>query len=66
MAPLFTFYPCLPDGSSSTFEMFEETDDTHALVRAQQVLREHSSATEVIVWQGERRVGIISGVCDAA
>jgi len=66
MASLFTYYPCRADGSSTAFETFEEPDDVHALVRARQVLREHSSAVEVVVWQGERRVGAISGLVDSA
>ena len=57
--PLFTFYPCRKDGSSTAFETFEQHSDDDALVRANQVLREHSSAVEVVVWQGERRVGAV-------
>lgn len=57
--PLFTFYPCRRDGSSTAFETFEQPGDDAALERAHQVLREHLSAVEVVVWQGERRVGAV-------
>lgn len=57
---LFTFYPCRRDGSSTAFETFEHPDDAAALRRAEQVLREHASAVEVVVWQGERRVGAVA------
>jgi hypothetical protein len=57
--PLFTFYPCRKDGSSTAFETFEQYSDDDALERAGQVLREHASAVEVVIWQGERRVGAV-------
>lgn len=60
--PLFTFYPCRADGSSTAFETFEEDGDTPALARAERVLSEHPSAVEVVIWQGERRVGAVSRV----
>lgn len=60
--PLFTFYPRRPDGSSTTFETFEEAGDAAALARAGHVLREHASAVQVVVWQGERRVGAVDRV----
>jgi hypothetical protein len=63
---LFTYYPCRSDGSSTAFETFEQPDDAAALARAQQVLREHLSAVEVVVWQGERRVGAVARVTDPA
>lgn len=61
---LFTFYPCRRDGSSTAFETFEQVGDDQALDRARQVLAEHLSAVEVVVWQGERRVGAVSRVVD--
>lgn len=61
---LFTFYPCLRDGSSTAFETFEHMDDLDALERARQVLAEHASAVEVVIWQGERRVGAVGRVAD--
>lgn len=64
--PLFTFYPCRRDGSSTAFETFEQHTDDDALRRAEQVLREHPSAVGVVVWQGERRVGAIGLVADHA
>lgn len=64
--PLFTFYPCRSDGSSTAFETFELRDDAMALVQARRVLAEHSSAVEVIIWQGERQVGAVVGAADMA
>ena len=57
---LFTFYPCKADGTSSSFEMLECPDDARALIAARQVLDEHASAVEVVVWQEERRVGSVA------
>lgn len=62
--PLFTFYPCRADGSSSAFESLECLDDDSALVRARRVLAEHDSAVEVVVWTGERQVGAVARVSD--
>lgn len=64
--PLFTFYPCRSDGSSIAFEVFECPDDGRALTVAQCVLNEHQSSIEVVIWQGERRVGAVSRVADPA
>lgn len=58
--PLFTFYPCRADGSSTAFETHECADDTDAATRARRVLTEHPSSVEVVVWQGERRVGAVT------
>lgn len=58
--PLFTFYPCLANGSSTAFETFEEAGDDAALERATRVLADHRSAVEVVIWQGERRVGAVA------
>lgn len=58
--PLFTFYPCRSDGSSTAFETFERPDDAGALALAHRVLAEHGSSVEVVVWQGERRVGSVA------
>ena len=60
--PLFTLNPCLRDGSSTAFETFEHPDDSAALERARQVLAEHPSAVEVVIWQGERQVGAVERV----
>jgi hypothetical protein len=62
--PLFTFYPCRADGSSTAFETFDGGDDAQAMAHAEQVLSEHESAVEVIVWQGERHVGAVARVLD--
>lgn len=64
--PLFTFYPCRPDGSAPAFETFEEPNDRAALARAERVLREHPSAVEVVIWQGERRIGAVARVAHHA
>ncbi|MEW5687182.1 MAG: hypothetical protein AB1942_19890 [Pseudomonadota bacterium] len=58
--PLFTFYPCRADGSSIAFEALECADDDGAFGAARRVLSEHRSSVEVVVWQGERRVGAVS------
>jgi hypothetical protein len=63
--PLFTFYPCRADGSSTAFETFDGEDDAQAIAHARQVLSEHESAVEVIIWQGERQVGAVARVVDA-
>ena len=54
--PLYTFYPCKPDGSSESFLALELTDDGEAYVRALHVLDRHASASAVVVWHGERKV----------
>lgn len=64
--PLFTFYPCRPDGSAPAFESIECLDDEAARVRARRVLADHLSAVEVVIWQGERQVGALSRVTDDA
>jgi hypothetical protein len=64
--PLFTFYPCGADGSSTAFESIECRDDAEALARARRVLDEHLSAVEVVVWHGERQVGALTRAASAA
>lgn len=58
--PLFTFYPCRPDGLSDAFESIECCDEDGAMVRARRVLDEHLSAVEVVIWHGECRVGSLA------
>jgi hypothetical protein len=58
--PLFTFYPCRSDGMAVAFETFELAGDDAALARAERVLADHASAVQVVVWQGERRVGAVA------
>jgi hypothetical protein len=53
---LYTFYPCRPDGSSSTFVTFELADDGEAHVRALHILDQHPTSSEVVAWAGERKV----------
>lgn len=64
--PLFSFYPYRTDGSSTGFEVRDCLDDARATIIAQQVLQEHASSVEVVIWQGERRVGAVSRVTDPA
>ena len=64
--PLFTFYPCRPDGSSTAFETFELPDDQQALTTARRVLDEHASSVEVVIWSGERQVGVIERAATGA
>ena len=53
----YIFYPRRADGSALTFETHECVDDAEALAKAESVLREHDSAIQVGVWNGERKVG---------
>lgn len=64
--PLFTFYPCRPDGTAVAFDSVECRDDAEAMDRARRVLADHLSAVEVVIWQGEREVGALSRVKDDA
>ncbi|MBW8815450.1 MAG: hypothetical protein JF588_18670 [Caulobacterales bacterium] len=57
---LFAFYPYRADGSATGFETYELADDAEAMRRARGVLQEHRSSIEVVVWQGERRVGAVT------
>lgn len=54
--PLYTFYPLRPDGSSLMFASHDLSDDVAALGRVSEILREHGSATSVVIWCGERLV----------
>ena len=61
--PIYTFYPRMSDGAALTFDAVELPDDQAAMDHCQLVLSEHMSATEVVVWDGDRRVhGIGRGV----
>lgn len=54
--PLYTFYPCKEDGSSTAIEAyFLEADDNTALF-ALKVMAEHPSCAFVSVWQDARPV----------
>jgi hypothetical protein len=57
---MFAFYPYRADGSATGFETYELADDAEAMRRAREVLDEHRSSAEVVVWQGERRVGTVT------
>ena len=54
--PLYTFYPCREDGTSTTFETFELADDEAARQRAGKIAREHESSSYVAIWCESRRV----------
>jgi len=54
--PLYTFYPCRADGTSTTFEVYDLVDDDAALARAKRVAQDHLSCDSVAVWCGSRRV----------
>jgi len=49
--PMYLFYPCLEDGSPTSFEAFELEDDASAQARAELVLENHDSAFLVMVWR---------------
>jgi hypothetical protein len=57
--PIYTLYPCSPEGTSSTFEAADLASDDDAQVRARQILVQHQSSTYVAIWDGERRVGLV-------
>lgn len=54
--PIYTFYPCRPDGSSTTFEAFELDGDDAARGRAALLQEQHPSCAFVTVWRGDREV----------
>jgi len=49
--PMYIFYPCLDDGSATSFEAYELEDDAAARERAELVLESHASAVQVRVWR---------------
>ena len=53
---LYTLYPFKDDGTSETFACFDLPDDDEAWVRALDLLDQHLSATQVVIWSGERKV----------
>lgn len=54
--PLYTYYPCKPDGTSESFVSIELEGDEEARRRALAILDQHRSASHVAVWCGERKV----------
>lgn len=54
--PMYTFYPCRSDGSSSTFEALELDTDIQAKDHAPRLLRQHPTCAFVTVWRGDREV----------
>ena len=57
--PLYTFYPETPAGSYSSFEAIELRSDEAARERASSVLKQHASAEAVVIWCGERFIGLV-------
>jgi hypothetical protein len=53
---LYTLYPFKADGTSETFACFDLADDEEACIRALDLLDRHLSATQVVIWAGERKV----------
>jgi hypothetical protein len=65
--PMYIFYPCLEDGSPTSFEAFELGDDDAARGQAERVLESHSSAARVMVWRdGEALHSVGRGPPDRA
>ena len=56
--PVFTFYPCRPDGAAASFEAFELDSDDAARERALRMLERHPSCAYVVAWQGDRQVHV--------
>ena len=54
--PLYTFFPCLRDGNSLSFESHELPDDRAAEAFALVVIERHRSCTHVVAWNGAREV----------
>jgi len=54
--PLYTFYPTRPDGLAPSFEAIDCASDAVAVTHAIEVLGEHTAASHVVVWQGQRCV----------
>lgn len=54
--PLYTFYPCKPDGSAPSFEAFDLVSDDAAALFARSLLFEHPCAAWMSVWRDERQV----------
>jgi len=49
--PMYIFYPCLEDGSATSFEAYELEDDAAAAEQGAAVLATHESATLVTIWR---------------
>ena len=54
--PMYTFYPCKPDGSATTFEALDLGDDATAAERAGRLIGLHPECAYVNVWQADRKV----------
>lgn len=57
--PIYTFYPCRPDGSSPSFKAVDLGSDKAAAETAEALLREHQSAAYMSVFLGERQVLVL-------
>ncbi|MDB5498352.1 MAG: hypothetical protein JWP28_2383 [Phenylobacterium sp.] len=49
--PMYIFYPCLEDGTATSFEAFELKGDEAAFAQGELVLGGHASATHVMAWR---------------
>jgi hypothetical protein len=54
---VYTFYPQVAGGGSSTFCAYDLATDELALKQGEAVLAEHESASEVAIWRGETFLG---------
>lgn len=59
MCPIYTLYPCQTDGTALVFEALDLPSDASAIERAKLVLQQHSTASHLNVWRGERLVGAV-------
>ncbi|WP_369061134.1 hypothetical protein ABOZ73_04750 [Caulobacter sp. 73W] len=53
---IYTFVVCKPDGTSTSLDVVELSDDHVAAQRAGAVLQNHASSSHVTVWQEDREV----------
>jgi hypothetical protein len=53
---LYTFHPCLENGTSLTFETHDLAGMTEVARKAIAVLDAHTSAAYVVAWLGEEKV----------
>jgi hypothetical protein len=56
--PLYTFFPASIEGEATTFHAVELSGDRDVPAQARRVLEDHSSAQFVMVWCGDRKVGL--------
>lgn len=54
--PLYTFFPCKPDGTAPSFEAFNLASDEAAALFARSLLFEHPAAASMSVWRDDQQV----------